>query len=112
MENLQQEIIKLQEEIRDLKTAQAIPSTLKTYSEEVIIPIGDYDGVYTWTITFEDTNDPNPPLVYVQSTYNPLPYRNDNTMQIEWVAVNQHLYSTDRFTVYSSRPIHDINRNF
>lgn len=112
MENIQQELIKLKEEIRDLKTAQAIPSTLKTYTEEVIIPIGDYDGVYTWTITFEDTNDTNAPLVYVSSTYNLLQYRSDNTMDIEWVANDQHIYSTDRFTVYSSRPIYDINRNF
>lgn len=113
MENIQQELIKLKEEIRDLKTAQAIPSILRTYTETVIIPIGDYNGVYTWTITFEDTNDTNAPLVYVPATYSLLQYRNsDNTMRIEWVANNQHIYSTDRFTVYSSRPIYDINRNF
>lgn len=113
MENIQQELIKLKEEIRDLKTAQAIPSILKTYTEEVIIPVGSYNGVYTWTITFEDTNDTNAPLVYVPATYSLLQYRSsDNTMDIEWVAKDAHLYSTDRFTVYSSRPIYDINRNF
>ncbi len=112
MENIQQELASLKEEIRDLKTAQSIPSVLKTYEKDVVIPVGDYNGAYTWTITFQDTNDTNTPLIFVSSTYNVLPYRSDNTSQIEWVAKDQHLYSTDRFTVYSSRPIYSINQNF
>ena len=54
MDNLQQTIIALKREIRDLKTAQITPSVLKTYYKTVTIPSGTYDGVYTWTVQFAD----------------------------------------------------------
>lgn len=113
MKDIQEELIALKEEIRDLKTAQTIPSVLKTYTGEVIIPIGTYNGAYTWTVQFEDTLDTNTPLFYAPQYISVLPYRaGDNTLRIELYLLNTTYYSTERFTVYSSRPIHSINQNF
>lgn len=112
MDDIQQELIALKNEIRDLKTAQAIPSKLKTYWKAVVIPAGTYSGVYTWTIQYADQDTENEPLVYVQNDMNVLPLRSDNTQLIEWTTLSVTYYSQGLFIVYSSKPIYDINSNF
>ena len=53
MDNLQEELARLKEEIRDLKTAQMLPGYSRMYRGALPIPAGNYQGVYAWTITFE-----------------------------------------------------------
>ena len=112
MDNIQQELIALKEEIRDLKTAQTIPSVLKTYHSIIVLPAGSYSGVYTWTIKFADHDSTNAPLVYVSSWMSVLPFRNDNTIQVEWYTLGGWNRDPQRFDVYSSKPIYDIQPNF
>lgn len=112
MENLQQELIALKEEIRDLKTAQTIPSVLTTYTGEVIIPVGTYNGAYTWTIRFADHDSTNAPILFAPSYISVLPFRNDNTQKVELYLLNTTYYSTERFIIYSSKPIYSINQDF
>ena len=112
MDNIQQELIALKEEIRDLKTAQTIPSVLKTYHSIIVLPAGSYSGVYTWTIRFADHDSTNAPLVYVSSWMSALPYRDNNTIQVEWYSSGNYFADSQRFDVYSSKPIYDIQPNF
>ena len=112
MDNIQQELIALKEEIRDLKTAQTIPSVLKTYHSIIVLPAGSYSGVYTWTIQFADHDSTNAPLVYVSSWMSVLPFRNDNTIQVEWYTLGGWNRDPQHFDVYSSKPIYDIQPNF
>lgn len=113
MDNLQQELIALKEEIRDLKTAQTTPSALKTYYGRLTFPAGSYAaGTYTWTIQFADHDSTNAPLVYVSSWMSVLPFRDDNTIQVEWYTLGGWNRDPQHFDVYSSKPIYDIQPNF
>lgn len=113
MDNLQQELIALKEEIRDLKTAQTTPSALKTYHGIIVFPAGSYAaGTYTWTIRFADHDSTNAPLVYISSWMSVLPFRNDNTIQVEWYTLGGWNRDPQHFDVYSSKPIYDIQPNF
>lgn len=53
----------LQREILDLKTAQKKPSILNTYKAIIPIAEGYYtNGLWTWTITYEDDGTNSPPI--------------------------------------------------
>lgn len=64
MQNLQQELIRLKQEIRDLKTAQLQPSIMKMYWKSFTIPNNITKGLHYWTIHYGATNNTTPPITY------------------------------------------------
>lgn len=112
MDNLQQTIIALKREIRDLKTAQITPSVLKTYYKTVTIPSGTYDGVYTWTVQFADQDTSNTPIFLTSFDISVLPFESDNTLKLEWQTLETTFFISVSFKVYSSKPIASITPDF
>lgn len=112
MENIQQELINLKREILELKTWQPLPGTSRMYSAQFLEPAGNLDGIYVWTLTFEDSNDTNAPIVIIDQGVNLvlLPYNQSaNTQKIEYFA-NEVYSSFDQYhTVYSTRKIIDVS---
>ena len=109
--DLQAELIRLKQEIRDLKTSQDLPGYSRMYEAEAVLPAGDYDGVYAWTIYFEDSPFDDAPLVYSNpgEGFSLLPYdSNANTQKIEWYRPNGYDWPSSTFMVYSSKPITSI----
>lgn len=107
---------RLQQEVRDLKTAQTIPGLVQFYQGRGTIPVGTYSGVYTWTIQYKDVNDTNPPISYLD---NPsagdtlLEYdQATNSQKFEMHRINETIYVATFFDVISSRPIASITRDF
>lgn len=109
----QDEIIKLKREIRDLKTAQLLPSVLRKYHADGEIPAQSYSGVYTWTIQFEDVGDTETPLVYSDPGYNFLPYDPiTNSQKIEWATTSSTCQEPGSIPIESSRPIISVTKDF
>lgn len=114
--DLQERYNRLQQEIRDLKTAQTIPGLVQFYQATGDIPAQTYSGTYTWTIKYVDVNDTNPPITYLQSTatgdtllgYNPA----TNSQKFEMHRTNETVYVATSFRVISSRPIASITKDF
>ena len=109
--DLQAELIRLKQEIRDLKTSQDLPGYSRMYEGEAVLPAGDYDGVYAWTIYFEDSPFTDAPLVYSNpgEGFSLLPYNSSaNTQKIEWYRPNGYDWPASTFMVYSSKPITNI----
>lgn len=107
---------RLQQEVRDLKTAQTIPGLVQFYQKRGTIPAGTYSGVYTWTIHYADVKDTNPPIAYLSN-----PQTGDtlleydaitNTQKFEMHRINETIYFDTSFGVISSRPITNITRDF
>ena len=111
MDNLQEELARLKEEIRDLKTAQMLPGYSRMYRGALQIPAGNYQGVYTWTITFEQDGFENAPIIHFDQGLNMTPQRFDymsNTQKIELFA-NPYGTSIDETRYfYSTRPIASV----
>lgn len=110
MEDIQQQLIALKEEIRDLKTAQTTPGTSVLFSATGTLPAGSYDGAYTWTITYQNVGDTSAPITSFEhgSGFCLLPYDPvTNTQKIEMYA-NSLSTLQDTLIVRSSRPIASI----
>ena len=110
-DNLQEELARLKEEIRDLKTAQTLPGYSRMYRGALPIPAGNYRGVYAWTITFEQDGFGNAPIIHfdqgVGLTLLGFNFIN-NTQQIEFYA-NPYGSSIDMTRYfYSTRPIASV----
>lgn len=116
MENIQQEIISLENEIRDLKTAQIIAGYNSMSRKTASIPTGTYDGIYTWTIHYEDAGDTNAPItrLYYGDNWSLLPYDPiTNTQKVELYAIPSEYWGGDPiFTISSSRGISSITKDF
>lgn len=113
--NFQDRYNRLQQEIRDLKTAQTIPGLVALYSAMLTIQPGTYEGTYTWTINYKDVNDPNPPITYMHSgtgdsllLYNPI----TNTQKFEMHRISETIYVATTMRINSSRPIESITPDF
>lgn len=110
----QDELIDLEREIRDLKTAQTKPSNTQFYRATATLPAGTWSGSHEWTITFEDVGDTTAPIVYTNSsTYVSLePYDSANNQQkLEWFSTSAYYASDQTFIIMSSRPIASITFN-
>jgi hypothetical protein len=107
---MQQELIALKREIRDLKTAQTVPSITKFYSASFTIPQNIARGFHYWTIHFEDSENPTEPITYdsyffyVPENYDPA----TNTQKIVLDIPYDGTYGGETFTIYSTRPITSI----
>ena len=111
MEDIQAELATLKQDIRDLKTSQLLPGLSQMQSANAILPAGDYNGVYTWTIYFEDVGNNNAPLVYTNpgEGFSLLPYdSNTNTQKLEWYRPGGYDWPYDELPIYSNRPISSI----
>ena len=111
MEDLQAQLIELKREILELKTSQDLPGYSKMFKGTLVEPAGSYDGIYTWTITFDDADDTNAPIVIIDQgiSMNVLPYDSaTNTQKIEYFANNVSSGFISYYSVYSTRPIKSI----
>lgn len=113
--SLQKELLSLNREILALKTSQKKPGTSTLYRESVVIPAGDYNGVYSFTIKYKNVGDTSAPITtseygggWTLINYN----SSNNTQKIEWVVKNTTLGSSQRVYAYSTRPIDSFTRDF
>lgn len=113
-----QELKRLKQEIRDLKTSQLTQSDSKASVKTATIPINLPAGNNTWTIKYEDSNEEFEPLVDIPnaSFFNVAILEYDeqtNTQTIQrFQREAETLSMTLTFYVISSRPIQSITRNF
>ena len=106
--SLQKELLYLNREILALKTGQKKPGTSTMYEKSVTIPAGDYNGIYSFTITYENVNDTSSPITtsYYDSGWCLLDYNSStNTQKIEWIVSNMSLGVSQTIYAYSTRPI-------
>jgi hypothetical protein len=113
--SLQKELLYLNREILGLKTGEKKPGTSTMYRQSVVIPAGDYSGIYTFTIRYKDVGDTSAPIT--TSNYDAgwtlLDYNaSGNTQKIEWAVENTTLGGAQTVYVYSTRPIESITRDF
>ena len=111
MENLQTELINLKREIHELKTCQPLPGNSKMFSAIFVEPAGSFDGIYTWTLTFDDASDTNAPIVIIDQGVNMVLLAYDsatNTQKIEYYANDVYSSFAQNHIVYSTRPIIDV----
>ena len=106
---MQQELIDLKREIRDLKTAQTVPSIMKFSMATFTIPQNLADGFYYWTIRYDDSENTTTPItfddsfLFVLENYDPI----TNTQKIPFESVNG-TYAGETLTILSTRPIASI----
>ena len=110
---MQQELIKLKREIRDLKTAQQRPSIIKFYSKSFTIPNNITKGIHHWTIHYGATNNTTPPITYrLEFIDAPEFYdENSNTQKIVMDIPYDGTYGGDEVTYISTRPITSITKD-
>lgn len=116
MKDIQEQIIEFEREIRDLKTAQAIPGYISMHRKSGTIPARTYSGTYTWTIQYEDVGDTNAPVSLINAAGTGdtlLAYdANTNTQKFEMHRTNETVYVATSFTIISTRPITSITQDF
>lgn len=113
MDNIQQELARLKQEIRDLKTAQTQPGTSTLHRGQGTLPAGDYSGTYTWTIHYEDVGSTDAPVTSFShgSGWSLRPYDSTtNTQKIE-MHVSDLTTVQDTLYAYSTRPITSITKD-
>lgn len=107
---MDQELIALKNEIRDLKTAQITPGNSTLQTAQGIMPAGSYKGIYSWTITYADEGTTDAPITSFEhgSGWSLGPYHpSTNTQAIE-IFADDITTARDILRVYSSRPIISI----
>lgn len=116
MDNIQQEIIDLEREIRDLKTAQVLAGLCRMWRKQQPIQTGTYSGTYTWTIHYKDVGDTNAPITYLcyDDSWSLRKYNSaTNTQKVELYADPSEYWGGDAiFIVASSREISSITQDF
>jgi hypothetical protein len=106
----------LKREILDLKTAQRKPSLLNLYHAAGEIKEGYYlEGLWTWTITYEDDGTDYPPITTINSF---LPFgaylkpATGNTQKIYYYSgENENYFNAGTIRVSSSRKIISITQD-
>lgn len=63
-QDFQTEFESLKREIRDLKTAVAVPSLIKTFSLTYKYEEGLLKGFHSWTIHYAPTDNPSDPISF------------------------------------------------
>lgn len=111
MENIQNELARLKQEIRDLKTAQTTPGTSTLYVGIATLPAGTYKGAYTWTINYISDGQIETPITTMQhgSGFCLLPYNPSTNKQKLEMMVDDLTTVQDSIYVYSTKPIVSIN---
>lgn len=108
---MDQELIALKNEIRDLKTAQTTPGNSTLYRGQGTMPAGTYKGIYTWTISYADEGTTDAPITTFDhgSGWSLGPYHpSTNTQAIELFAEDLTTVQ-DTLYVFSTRPITGIS---
>lgn len=105
--DIQQKLMELKREIRDLKTAKAIPSTIHFYRKTLQIPAGSYSNLKVTVHYASDDSGSEPILFYYSSgvmlarPYDPV----SNTQLIEIQGdITYYSYSAPEIA-YSNREI-------
>lgn len=115
MRDYQAEIMDLEREIAELKTAQTKPGNSAFFTGLAFLPAGTWTGAHTWTIQFEDVEDDTAPIIAtdVNSLISFLPYASaTNTQQLEWFSPGSQWFLNDQqYIILSSRPIESITFN-
>lgn len=107
---MEQDIINLKREIRDLKTAQTKPSIMKFHSKDFTVPQNITKGFHYWTIHYEASENPTNPItndsyfMLVFEFYDPI----TNTQRIVIDVPYDGTYGGDTYSVFSTRPIASI----
>lgn len=66
MNSLSNRLNTIKHEIRDLKTAQKLPSTIRTWQQSITIPeVGDSDARLNYTIYYFKEDDPEEPITLI-----------------------------------------------
>lgn len=107
---MDQELIALKNEIRDLKTAQITPGNSTLHYARGDMPAGTYKGIYTWIIAYEDEGTTDAPITSLEfgPDWSLGPYHTStNSQAIELYADSLTTVST-YVPIYSSRPIISI----
>lgn len=110
---MQQELIRLKREIRDLKTAQLRPSLMKFYEASVTIPQDITKGFHYWTIQYEESTNPTEPItfesdfIFVPEFYDP----STNTQKIVYDCPYDGSFGGLSILIYSTRPILAITKD-
>lgn len=106
-------MIALERDIRELKTAQPRPSTFTTYRQDGTIQAGRYRGFYFWRIHYQNVGDNSAPITtfshgsnFCLREYNSA----DNTQDIEFWAEDLSQNVNELMYVESSRPISYIEQ--
>lgn len=110
MRDLQDQLNQLKREILELKTSQILPGYSKMFKGTFVEPAGSYDGIYAWTVTFDDSDDENAPILLLDSGWGLLKYNaTTNTQKIEYFAKNVSSSFSQNHTFYSTRPIKSVS---
>lgn len=112
--DIQTEIIDLERELTELKTAQTKPSNTQFFTDTAIFPAGSWSGSHKWTIQFEDVGDDTAPIVYTNSSnvVSLEPYDSaTNSQKLEWYNESAWFASDQPYIIMSSRPIASITFN-
>lgn len=110
--NIQQKLIALDQEIRDLKTARAIPSMVRFYRASYSFGAGTFTEARL-LVTFAHDDNGTPPLLYYVMNGYPLvrPFDPDtDTQEIELQGTMTIQAATDIFYVVSNREIVSFTR--
>lgn len=110
-ENLQQKIIKLLQEVRDLKTAKTIPSTVRFFRTQIKGPSGDSSNlIYEIQFKQEDFNGMMP-ITVVSSSGNPITNEFDPTTMTQRFEIHSISTSIEfTITINSNREIVGVTR--
>lgn len=115
MRDYQAEVMDLEREITELKTAQTKPGNSAFFTGLAVLPGGTWTGAHTWTIQFEDVGDDTAPIVAtdVNSLITFTPYDSaTNTQNLEWFTDSWQWYLSEQpYIILSSRPIASITFN-
>lgn len=115
MRDYQAEVIDLEREITELKTAQTKPGNSAFFQKTATLPAGSWNGSHTWTIQYEDVGNTDAPITYTNTLSNITlePYDSDtNTQTLEFYLIGTATYASDQtIPVMSSRPIASITFN-
>lgn len=112
--DIQAEIIDLERELTELKTAQTKPSNTQFFTGTATLTAGSWSGSHKWTIQFEDVDDDTAPIVYTNSSnvISLEPYDSaTNSQKLEWYSESAWFANDQKFIIMSSRPIASITFN-
>lgn len=110
---MDQELIALKNEIRDLKTAQQRPSIMKLYQASFTFPQSITKGFHYWTIHYEESENQTAPIAndnfffFVLENYD----SDTNTQKIVADVPYDGTYAGNTYTIYSTRPIAAITKD-
>lgn len=112
--NFQTEFETLKREIRDLKTAVAVPSLIKTFSIDHTHEQGLAKGFHRWTIHYASTENPSDPISFNGNSSAVLQKYDSvtNTQKVIEYAGYDGALDWYGITIISTRPIESITFDY